>query len=50
LNGIDNPSKESEKGRKRDAGAGTRAKSNRTKDKSKSAYMKDPSKTASIKG
>jgi len=46
----DNPSKEPEKGRKRDAGSGTKAKSNRTKDKSKPAYMQDPSKSASIKG
>ncbi len=46
----DNPSKEPEKGRKRDAGSGTKAKSNRTKDKSKPAYMQDPSKPASIKG
>ncbi len=46
----DNPSKDPEKGRKRDAGSGTKAKSNRTKDKSKPAYMQDPSKSASIKG
>ena len=45
-----NPSKEPEKGRKRDAGSGTKAKSNRTKDKSKPAYMQDPSKSASIPG
>jgi len=45
-----NPSKEPEKGRKRDAGSGTKAKSNRTKDKSKPAYMQDPLKSASIPG
>ncbi len=45
-----NPSKEPEKGRKRDAGSGTKAKSNRTKDKSKPAYMQDPSKSGSIPG
>ncbi len=48
---IDNPSKEVEKGRKRDAGSKTtKAKSNRTKDKSGPAYMQDPSKPASIPG
>jgi len=46
---IANPSKEPEKGRKRDAGSG-KAKSNKTKDKSKPAYMQDPSKPPSIKG
>ncbi|MBW2563896.1 MAG: hypothetical protein JRE29_07665 [Deltaproteobacteria bacterium] len=45
-----NPSKEPEKGRKRDAGSGTKAKSNQTKDKSKPAYMQDPLKSASIPG
>ncbi len=43
-----NPSKEPEKGRKRDAGSGTKAKSNRTKDKSKPAFMQDPSKSPSL--
>lgn len=48
---IANPSKEPKKGRKRDAGSETtKAKSNRTKDKSMPAYMQDPSKPASIKG
>jgi hypothetical protein len=48
---IDNPSKEVEKGRKRDAGSKTtKAKNNRTKDKSGPAYMQDPSKPASIPG
>jgi len=47
---VFNSSKEPEKGRKRDAGSGTKAKSNRTKDKSGPAYMQDPSKTASIPG
>ncbi len=48
---IDNPSKEPEKGRKRDAGSKTtKAKNNRTKDKSGPAYMQDPSKPASIPG
>jgi len=47
---ITNPSKEPEKGRKRDAGSGTKAKSNRTKDKSKPAYMQDPAKKPSIEG
>jgi hypothetical protein len=42
--------KEPEKGRKRDAGSGTKAKTNRTKDKSGPAYMQDPSKSASIPG
>jgi hypothetical protein len=45
-----NPSKEPEKGRKRDAGSGTKAKSNRTKDKKGPAYMQDPSKAPSIPG
>jgi hypothetical protein len=45
-----NPSKEPEKGRKRDAGSGTKAKSNRTKDKKGPAYMQDPSKESSIPG
>jgi hypothetical protein len=45
-----NATKEPEKGRKRDAGSGTKAKSNRTKDKSGPAYMQDPSKSASITG
>ncbi len=43
-----NPTKKPEQGRKRDAGNETKAKSNRTKDKSKPAYMQDPSKSASI--
>jgi hypothetical protein len=43
-----NATKEPEKGRKRDAGSDTKAKTNRTKDKSGPAYMQDPSKTASI--
>ncbi len=47
---IANPSKEPEKGRKRDAGSGTKAKNNRTKDKSKPAYMQDPAKKTSIAG
>ncbi len=48
---IDNPSKEVEAGRKRDAGSKTtKAKSNRTKDKSGPAYMQDPSKPAAIPG
>ncbi len=47
---IANPSKEPEKGRKRDAGSGTKAKNNRTKDKSKPAYMQDPAKKPSIEG
>jgi hypothetical protein len=46
---ITNPSKEPEKGRKRDAGSG-KAKGNSTKDKSGPAYMQDPSKSASISG
>jgi len=45
-----NATKEPEKGRKRDAGSGTKAKSNRTKDKSKPSHMQDPSKSASIPG
>lgn len=45
-----NETKEPEKGRKRDAGSGTKAKSNRTKDKSKPSHMQDPSKSASIPG
>jgi hypothetical protein len=44
-----NPSKKPEAGRKRDAGSG-KAKSNRTKDKSKPMYMQDPTKSASIPG
>jgi hypothetical protein len=44
-----NPSKKPEEGRKRDAGSG-KAKSNKTKDKSKPAYMQDPSKSPSIPG
>ena len=47
---IANPSKEPEKGRKRDAGSETKAKSNRTKDKSKPAHMQNPSKAPSIPG
>lgn len=43
-----NPSKKPEEGRKRDASNDTKAKSNRTKDKSGPAYMQDPSKPASI--
>jgi hypothetical protein len=45
-----NPTKEPEKGRKRDAGSETKAKSNRTKDKSGPKYMQDPSKSPSIPG
>jgi hypothetical protein len=45
-----NATKEPEKGRKRDAGNATKAKNNRTKDKSGPAYMQDPSKSASIMG
>ena len=45
-----NATKEPEKVRKRDAGSGSKAKSNRTKDKSGPAYMQDPSKSASIPG
>jgi L-rhamnose mutarotase len=45
---IANPSKKPEKGRKRDAGNGTKAKSNRTKDKLKPSHMQDPSKSPSI--
>ena len=45
-----NASQKPEKGRKRDAGSGTKAKSNRTKDKSKPSHMQDPSKSASIPG
>jgi len=46
-----NPTKKPEEGRKRDAGAaGFKAKSNRTKDKTKPAYMQDPSKAPSIPG
>jgi hypothetical protein len=45
-----NPSKKPEEGRKRDAGSGTKAKSNRTKDKSKPAFMQDPSKSPSLPG
>jgi hypothetical protein len=45
-----NPKKEPEKGRKRDAGSETKAKSNRTKDKKGPAYMQDPSKSPSIPG
>lgn len=44
-----NPSKKPEEGRKRDAGSG-KAASNRTKDKSKPAYMQDPTKSPSIPG
>ncbi|MEJ2157196.1 MAG: ethylbenzene dehydrogenase-related protein [Desulfobacteraceae bacterium] len=43
-----NPTKKPEEGRKRDAGSDTKAKSNRTNDKSKPAFMQDPSKPASI--
>ena len=45
-----NPSKKPEEGRKRDADSGAKAKSNRTKDKSKPAYMQNPSKAPSIPG
>ena len=46
-----NPSKKPEEGRKRDAGSKTtKAKSNRTKDKLKPAYMQDPAKAPSIQG
>ena len=44
-----NPQKKPEEGRKRDAGSG-KAKSNRTKDKTKPAYMQDPAKSPSIPG
>jgi hypothetical protein len=44
-----NPSKKPEEGRKRDAGSG-KAADNRTKDKSKPAYMQDPAKPASSPG
>ncbi len=47
---IENPSKKPEEGRKRDAGSEAKAKSNRTKDKSKPAYMQNPAKTPSIPG
>lgn len=47
---IANPSKKPEKGRKRDAGSEAKAKSNRTKDKTKPAYMQNPSKAPSIPG
>lgn len=47
---VENPSKKPEKGRKRDADHDAKAKSNKTKDKSKPAYMQDPSKPASIAG
>ena len=42
-----NPSKKPEEGRKRDDGAG-KAKSNQTKDKSGPAFMRDPSRPASV--
>jgi hypothetical protein len=45
---IANPTKEPEKGRKRDASSDTKAKSNRSKDKSKPVYMQNPSKSPSI--
>lgn len=44
-----NPSQKPEAGRKRDAGKG-KAKSNKTKDKTKPAYMQDPAKPASVPG
>ncbi len=44
-----NPGKKPEEGRKRDAGSG-KAADNRTKDKSKPAYMQDPAKSPSIPG
>lgn len=44
-----NPSEQPEAGRKRDAGKG-KAKSNKTKDKTKPAYMQDPAKPASAPG
>ena len=47
---IANPSKEPEKGRKRDAGSGTKAKNNRSKDKTKPTHMQDPAKAPSIPG
>jgi len=48
---VENPSKEPEKGRKRDAGNKPyKASNNRTKDKKGPAYMQDPSKSASIPG
>jgi hypothetical protein len=46
---IDNSAKKPEAGRKRDAGKG-KAKSNKTKDKTKPAFMQDPSKPASVVG
>jgi hypothetical protein len=47
---IANPSKKPEEGRKRDADSGTKAKSNKTKDKTKPAYMQAPSRAPSIPG
>ena len=47
---IANPTKQPEKGRKRDAGSDTKAKSNRNKDKSKPTHMQNPSHPASIAG
>jgi hypothetical protein len=48
---IDNPKKEPEKGRKRDAGNKPyKAKDNRTEDKKGPAYTQDPAKSASIPG
>ena len=44
---TDNPSKKPEEGRKRDVGSG-KAADNRTKDKSKPAYMQDPAKSPSL--
>jgi hypothetical protein len=45
-----NPSKKPEEGRKRDAGSETKAKSNRTEDKSGPKYMQDSTKSPSIPG
>ncbi len=47
---IANPSKEPEKGRKRDADSGTKAKRNRSKDKTRPTHMQDPAKSPSIPG
>lgn len=48
---IDNPKKEPEKGRKRDAGnKAYKASNNRTKDKKGPAFLQDPAKKASIPG
>lgn len=44
-----NPAQKPEEGRKRDSGEG-KAKSNKTEDKSKPAFMQDPGKKASVPG